>query len=162
MWAGIFLPLLALATGVFLYVYKRQREMIVALRRAREKIQLEETRVFDFLHGLGAALTAASKPSDLHVLIVEGALRILDGHGGALYLADRNGDLLRPAFATRNCPPFFDVPEGLTREPGFSWPAHLRVRTVAPEDGVLGAVWRDREPLLLRGEDSRLVALRVG
>src|SRR6185295_1689496 len=64
MWPGISLALLALFTGVFLSVYRRQREMIVALRRAREKIQLEETRVFDFLHGLGAALTAASKPSD--------------------------------------------------------------------------------------------------
>jgi sigma-B regulation protein RsbU (phosphoserine phosphatase) len=38
----------------------------------------------------------------------------------------------------------------------------LRLRTVAPEDGVLGAVWSEREPLLLRGEDSRLVSLRVG
>jgi sigma-B regulation protein RsbU (phosphoserine phosphatase) len=162
MWPGIFLALLALFTGVFLYVYRRQREMIVALRRAREKIQLEETRVFDFLHGLGAALTAASKPSDLHVLIVEGALRILDGHGGALYLSDRSGDLLRPAFATRNCPPFFNVPDNIASEPGFSWASYLRLRTVAPEDGVLGAVWTEGEPLLLRGEDSRLAALRVG
>jgi phosphoserine phosphatase RsbU/P len=162
MWPGITLALLALATGVFIYVYRRQREMIVALRRAREKIQLEETRVFDFLHGLGAALTAASKPSDLHVLIVEGALRILDAHGGALYLADRAGDLLRPAFATRNCPPFFEVSEALTKEPGFSWSSYLRLRTVAPEDGVLGAVWREGEPLLLRGEDSRLIQLRAG
>ena len=162
MWPGLSLALLALFTGVFLYVYRRQREMIVALRRAREKIQLEETRVFDFLHGLGAALTAASKPSDLHVLIVEGALRILDAHGGALYLADRAGDLLRPAFATRNCPPFFDVPENISKEPGFSWASYLRLRTVAPEDGVLGAVWREGEPLLLRGEDSRLTQLRAG
>ena len=58
MWPGILLALLALFTSVFVYVYRRQREMIEALRRAREKIQLEETRVFDFLHGLGAALTA--------------------------------------------------------------------------------------------------------
>ena len=162
MWSTALLAALALLAGTFASVYRRQREMIAALRRAREKIQLEETRVFDFLHGLGAALTAASKPTDLHVLIVEGALRILDSHGGALYLADRAGDILRPAFATRNCPPFFDVPEKLTREPSFSWPGYLRLRTVAPEDGVLGAVWTEREPLLLRGEDSRLVALRIG
>jgi sigma-B regulation protein RsbU (phosphoserine phosphatase) len=162
MWSAILVALLVLTAGTFVYVYQRQREMIAALRRAREKIQLEETRVFDFLHGLGAALTAASKPSDLHVLIVEGALRILDAHGGALYLAERAGDLLRPAFATRNCPPFFDVPPGITSEPGFSWPSYLRLRTVAPDDGVLGAVWSEGESLLLRGEDSRLTAHRVG
>ncbi|HSI14908.1 MAG TPA: GAF domain-containing SpoIIE family protein phosphatase [Chthoniobacter sp.] len=162
MWTAILFALLALTAGSFAYVYRRQREMITALRKAREKIQLEETRVFDFLHGLGAALTAVSKPTDLHVLIVEGALRILDAHGGALYLSDRAGDILRPAFATRNCPPFFDVPEKLTRESNFSWPGYLRLRTVAPEDGVLGAVWSEQEPLLLRGEDSRLVSLRIG
>src|ERR1700761_3163517 len=121
MWTAILFALLALSAGTFAYVYRRQRHMIDALRKAREKIQLEETRVFDFLHGLGAALTAASKPTDLHVLIVEGALRILDAHGGALYLADRSGDILRPAFATRNCPPFFDVPDNIASDPGFSW-----------------------------------------
>lgn len=162
MWPAVLIAILALTAGTFAYVYRRQRQMIDALRKAREKIQLEETRVFDFLHGLGAALTAVSKPTDLHVLIVEGALRILDGHGGALYLSDRAGDILRPAFATRNCPPFFDVPEKLTREPNFSWPGYLRLRTVAPEDGVLGSVWSEQEPLLLRGEDSRLVSLRIG
>jgi sigma-B regulation protein RsbU (phosphoserine phosphatase) len=162
MWPAVLLALLALTAGTFAYVYRRQRQMIDALRKAREKIQLEETRVFDFLHGLGAALTAVSKPTDLHVLIVEGALRILDAHGGALYLSDRAGDILRPAFATRNCPPFFDVPEKLTRELNFSWPGYLRLRTVAPEDGVLGSVWSEQEPLLLRGEDSRLVSLRIG
>src|SRR5579871_1684716 len=138
MWPAALLVLLVVTAGTFAYVYRRQREMIDALRRAREKIQLEETRVFDFLHGLGTALTAASKPTDLHVLIVEGALRILDAHGGALYLVDRSGEALRMAFATRNCPPCFDVPEKLTRETHFSWPGYLRLRTVTPEDGVLG------------------------
>ena len=71
--------------------------MIEALRVARKKIEIEEARVFDF-HGLGIALTETSKPSDLHVLIVEGALRIMDAHG-ASYLADRLSDHLRPAFA---------------------------------------------------------------
>src|SRR5450631_4449111 len=108
MWSTALLAALALLAGIFASVYRRQREMIVALRRAREKIQLEETRVFDFLHGLGAALSDTSKPSDLHVLIVEGALRILGAHGGALYLTDRPSESLRPAFATRNCPPFFE------------------------------------------------------
>jgi len=162
MWHAVLFALFALTAGTLVYVYQRQREMITALRRAREKIQLEETQVFDFLHGLGAALTASSEPADLHVLIVEGALQILHADGGALYLADRKGDSLRLAFATRNCPPFFDVPEKLIREPNFSWPGYLRIRTVAPEDGVLGSVWREREPLLLRGEDGRLAALRVG
>src|SRR5476649_1921850 len=116
MWHVVLLVLFAVTAGTFFSVYQRQREMIAALRRAREKIQLEETRVFDFLHGLGTALTESSKPSDLHALIVEGALRILDAHGGALYLAERTGEQLRPAFTTRGCPPFFDVPTNVTEQ----------------------------------------------
>ncbi len=161
MWGPIFFALFAVTAGSFISVYRRQREMIVALRRAREKIQLEETRVFDFLHGLGAALSDTSKPSDLHVLIVEGALRILGAHGGAVYLTDSSGQMLRPAFATRNCPPFFEVPAALLSEPGFAWPSHVRLHAVGSGEGTLGAVWRDREPLLLRGEDSRLGPLRA-
>ena len=161
MWVAVFFALFAATAVSFVYVYRRQREMIVALRRAREKIQLEETRVFDFLHGLGAALSDTSKPSDLHVLIVEGALRILGAHGGALYLTDRPSEALRPAFATRNCPPFFEVPAAVQQEPGFSWSSHVRLHAVSSGEGTLGAVWRDREPLLLRGVDNRLAALRA-
>lgn len=162
MWEVLFFALFAVVVGSFGYVYRRQREMIVALRRAREKILLEETRVFDFLHGLGAALSDTSRPSDLHVLIVEGALRILGAHGGALYLADRASETLRPAFSTRNCPPFFDVPQAVRTAPGFSWASYLRQHAVGAGEGVLGTIWREKEPLLLRGEDARLAALRQG
>ena len=162
MWTALSLALFAVAAGSFIYVYQRQREMIVALRRAREKIQLEETRVFDFLHGLGAALSDTSRPDDLHMLIVEGALRILGAHGGALYLMDHASETLRPVFSTRNCPPFFEVPEAVKNEPGFSWSAYLQFHSVGRDEGTLGAIWRDKEPLLLRGEDSRLAALRAG
>ena len=162
MWEVLFFALFAVVAGSFVYIYRRQREMIVALRRARAKILLEETRVFDFLHGLGAALSDTSRPSDLHVLIVEGALRILGAHGGALYLVDRASETLRPAFSTRNCPPFFDVPQAVRTEPGFTWASHLRQHAVGAGEGVLGTIWREKEPLLLRGEDARLTPLREG
>jgi sigma-B regulation protein RsbU (phosphoserine phosphatase) len=162
MWAAVFFALFAFTAGTFIYVFRRQRGMIVALRLAREKIQLEETRVFDFLHGLGAALSETSKPTDLHVLIVEGVLRILDAHAGALYLTDRPSDQLRPVFATRNCPPFFDVPQSVIQLPGFAWPGYLRLRSIASGEGLLGTVWRDREPVILRSGDSRLASVRVG
>jgi len=162
MWAAIFFALFAITAGTFIYVYRRQRLMIEALRLAREKIQIEETRVFDFLHGLGIALTDTSKPSDLHVLIVEGALRILEAHGGGLYLADRSSDHLRPAFVSRHCPPFFEVPQSVIHQPGFSWGSDLRLRGASTGEGVLGAVWRDKEPLLMGSEDERISILRAG
>src|SRR4030095_5868636 len=89
MWTGIILGLLVILAVSFIFVHRRQRAQITNLETARARIQLEETRVFDFLHGLGTALSEEAQQSDLHRLIVEGAQRILNAHGGSLYLADR-------------------------------------------------------------------------
>jgi sigma-B regulation protein RsbU (phosphoserine phosphatase) len=41
---------------------------------------------------------------------VEGAARVLDAHGGALYMMERAGGKLAPAYISRGCPPFVEVP----------------------------------------------------
>jgi sigma-B regulation protein RsbU (phosphoserine phosphatase) len=160
MWGFIFFALFAVTAGSFFFVYRRQVRAIRALRRERDKIELEEARVFDFLHGLGAALSDTSRPADLHVLIVEGALRILEASGGALYLVDRAGEHLRPAFVSRNCPPFFPVPESTEQMQGFTWQSFLRLHPVSAADGVLGEVWKTKEPLMITGDDPRAEPMR--
>src|SRR6188474_3672204 len=97
--------LLVAALLGWLFTYQRQRWRIRLLERSKEEIQVEETLVFDFLHGLGEAFRETIKPHDLHRLIVEGATRILDAHGGALYLTDRSGNKLVPVFLSKGCPP---------------------------------------------------------
>ena len=62
---------------------RRQRRAMLEVVRDKVKVQTEERRVFDFLHGIGEALKDETHFSDLHGLLVEGALRILEGHGGA-------------------------------------------------------------------------------
>jgi sigma-B regulation protein RsbU (phosphoserine phosphatase) len=156
MWATLF-GLLFLATALaFLVTHRRQEARIAALRRSRDKIEGEETRVFAFLHGLGTALTPTSGPGDLNVLIVEGALRVLEAHGGGLYRADKTGARLVPQFVSRHCPAFFAVAAEERGQVGFDWVAHLRRRSVAAGEGVLGEVWRTQEPLLLQAGDPRL------
>ncbi len=109
MWATIFFGLFAVTTVAFFSVHRRQRRQIAALGKARERLELEEARVFDFFHGLGAAVSAETNPHDLHRLIVEGSMRILDAYTGAVYLADRGGDQLRPEFVSKGCPMFVDL-----------------------------------------------------
>ena len=75
-----------------------------AAERARDKVVKEEARVFDFLHGLGEAFSTDLRPDDLHRLIVESAIRILDAHGGALYTVDRDGRTLVPALHLQELP----------------------------------------------------------
>ncbi|MDQ6809016.1 MAG: SpoIIE family protein phosphatase [Verrucomicrobiota bacterium] len=150
MWATIFLALfVACALGWFATSF-RQRTRIGQLERSKEEIQIEETLVFDFLHGLGEAFTETIRPADLHRLIVEGAARILDAQGGALYMMERAGGKLAPAYVSKGCPPLVQVPAQILQQ-GTTSPAsvenYLRTHTIAPGEGVIGRAWESRQSL---------------
>jgi sigma-B regulation protein RsbU (phosphoserine phosphatase) len=136
----------------WLLTYQRMRWRIRALERSNEAIQVEENLVFDFLHGLGEAFRDVIRPHDLHRLIVESSVRILDAHGGALYLADRAGMRLMPAFLSRGCPPLADVPDRILQQAATAPTAldsFLRAHPIEPDEGLVGRVWKSGEAVLL-------------
>src|SRR5438132_5463852 len=137
--------LLIACLAAWVYTLMRQRRSIRRLERSQEEIQVEETLVFDFLHGLGEAFSETIRPHDLHRLIVEGATRILDAHGGALYMADRTGTKLTPAFISKGCPPLVDVPPHILQQAAstpVALESYLCLHSVALGDGVIGSVWQ--------------------
>src|SRR6266568_6210281 len=110
MWPIVLCGLLFASVAGWIYTAVMFRRRVRLLERSKEEIQVEETLVFDFLHGLGEAFRETIRPHDLHRLIVEGATRILDANGGALYLTDRSGAKLMPAFISKGCPPLVPAP----------------------------------------------------
>src|ERR1700730_14362073 len=120
MWSFLLIGLLAATVIVLVGSNLKQRRSIEELRRAREEIQLEENRVFDFLHGLGEAFSEDLRSSDLHRLIVEGAMRILDAHGGSLYWVDRSAKMLIPSYISKGCPPLVEVPSQILQQSASS------------------------------------------
>ena len=179
MWTNVLLGLVVL-TAVFLYwKYRAQRRVLRATQKRLDDVKTEENRVFEFLHGLGSAFSDSLRPTDLHRMIVEGAARILEAQGGALYLTDRNGALLIPTFISKGCPPLVSVPPHILQQ-AITTPvaldSYLRLHPVpidgtdgkngaeAPTggDALLTDVWRNKEPLLLPAadRDPRLAALR--
>ncbi len=162
MWPTLLLALTLCGWGVTaLWQARRVR----ALERSKEEIQVEETLVFDFLHGLGEAFRETIRPLDLHRLIVEGATRILDAHGGALYLTDRAGNKLIPAFLSKGCPPLVSLPPNVISQIATSpsaLEAFLRVHPIHAGDGFLGSVWQTQQPVCLAdvGEVPELARLR--
>jgi phosphoserine phosphatase RsbU/P len=165
MWSFLLIGLLTASVIVLIAVVRRQGRRIEELKRAREELQVEENRVFDFLHGLGEAFSDDLRSSDLHRLIVEGATRITDAHGGALYLVDRTGKFLVPSFISKDCPPLVEVPRHISQQ-SLSSPlaleSYLRLHTVKSGEDLLGAVWERKEPLFLssRDADPRLERMR--
>src|SRR6266403_3458447 len=157
--------LLIACLAAWVYTLMRQRRSIRRLERSQEEIQVEETLVFDFLHGLGEAFSETIRPADLHRLIVEGATRVLDAQGGALYLTDRTGTKLVPTFVSKGCPPLVDVPPHILQQTAGTPVAlenFLRVHNIGNGEGVLGRVWRAATPLCLNefSEAPELATLR--
>src|SRR5216110_72470 len=152
MWPTLLYAALAIAICGWIFTSFRQRRKVHALERSKEEIQVEETLVFDFLHGLGEAFRETIKPHDLHRLIVEGATRILDAHGGALYLTDRSGNKLVPVFLSKGCPPLVPVPGHILHQAATTPAAlegFLRMHSVPPGEGLIGTVWQTTQPVSL-------------
>ena len=152
MWPTLLLGLLVASLAGWGITGYSQTRRIRRLERSHEEIQVEETLVFDFLHGLGEAFRGAIRPHELHRLIVEGAVRILDAQGGALYVTDRTGGKLTPAFISKGCPPLVDVPQHILQQAAGNPTAlesFLRLHTVAANEGLIGRVWQTGQAVCL-------------
>jgi len=139
------------------------RLLLAQAVRAREKAELEESRVFEFLHSLGEAFSSDLRSEELHRLMVESAIRILNATGGALYTVTRDGAGVTARFVSRGCPPLMEVPPQVLAQLESN-PAgiqsYLRNHLVEPGEGLVGKVWRDQDAVLLLPQDSRLMGLR--
>ncbi len=165
MWPILLFGLLLASVAGWIYTAQRQARRIRTLERSKEEIQVEETLVFDFLHGLGEAFSETIRPNDLHRLIVEGATRILDAHGGALYMTDRAGAKLVPAFISKGCPPLVEVPGDILQQAAATPSAlesYLRLHSVPLGEGTIGRVWQAGQSVCLNelSEVPELAKLR--
>jgi sigma-B regulation protein RsbU (phosphoserine phosphatase) len=165
MWPILLSGALAASIAGWIYTAILLSRRARLLERSKEEIQVEETLVFDFLHGLGEAFTETIRPLQLHRLIVEGATRVLDAHGGALYLADRTGTKLTPAFLSKGCPPLIDVPPEILEQAAvtpIALESYLRLHAIPLGEGIIGRSWQMGQSLCLNelSEAPELAKLR--
>jgi sigma-B regulation protein RsbU (phosphoserine phosphatase) len=165
MWPTLLLGLLLVSVAGWVVTSWFQTRRIRQLERSHEEIQVEETLVFDFLHGLGEAFRETIRPQELHRLIVEGGTRVLDAHGGALYVTDRTGGKLTPAFISKDCPPLVDVPQNILQQAAaapIALDGFLRLHAIGPGEGLIGRVWQTGQSVCLTefSEAPELAKLR--
>src|SRR5437867_207510 len=152
MWPTVLFGLLLASVAGWIITAYFQTRRIRSLERSHEEIQVEETLVFDFLHGLGEAFRETIRPQELNRLIVDGATRILDAHGGALYVTDRTGGKLTPAFISKGCPPLVDVPQNILQQAAanpVALESFVRLHTVVPGEGLIGRIWQTGQSVYL-------------
>lgn len=146
MWTYIFFALFAGTFIAFLVVLNSFTRRISELERQRADLQVEEDRVFDFLHELGEAFSEGVRSSELHRLIVEAATRILEAHGGALYLMDKTDAVLVPGFISKGCPAIQEVPLHVLQQAETNHMAlesYLRLSPVRRGIGIVGQTLSD-------------------
>jgi sigma-B regulation protein RsbU (phosphoserine phosphatase) len=159
------LVLLVVLAATFYVRDRTLRHRCRAERRAREKVELEESRLFDFLHSLGEAFSTDLRPDDLHRLMVESAIRILQAHGGALFTVNREGAGLSPRFVSKGCPPLMGAPPQISEQADKAAQAlrnYMRHHIIEPGEGLAGKVWRDQDAVLLLPDDTRLTSMSDG
>lgn len=149
----ILLLILLLVVGAFFVVVtRRQKQDLSTAREKQDAILAEERRLFSFLHDLGEALAQDGRRAAIHRVIVEGAQRVTDSGGGALYLLDENRNSLVPKFHSDECSPLVPLPErivAMARQNPSSLLSFLRLHAVEKNAGVLGAVYASQQPQIV-------------
>ncbi len=151
----LYLLVIFLGGALFAVLYMQLRKRLQRVARERDEIEVEEHRMFDFLHGLGEALQEDSSPAAMHRYIVDGVARVVGADAGVLYLIDLDGDgneELVPTYLTRANAPLIPLPKSVvhrseTRRDQKNLRSYLRLATVRAGEGLIGLALRDRLPI---------------
>lgn len=139
--------LLLAGAGVSLWLFMNLRREKTAMQQFKDEDVLRANRrrrVFDVLHVLGDAILGGQSDATVHRLIAEGAVKVVEADGAALYLLDDKGRSLVPRHCTKDCPPLIALPERIVTQAhtnAGTLPSFLRLHSIAPGEGVLGHVF---------------------
>ncbi len=151
-----FLVLLAVAlvavSAAFVRSTRKKEKALTDLLAEEQAIVAEERRMFGFLHELGEAITREEGQSSMYRLIVEGAMRVTDCTGGALYLLDAAGKAFVPRYFSDACVPTIDLPqriESLCRQNPGAELSFLRLHSIPLAEGLVGRVYAQQKARVL-------------
>jgi sigma-B regulation protein RsbU (phosphoserine phosphatase) len=149
------------ASAALVLVSRKKNRAISDLLKEEQAIVEEERRMFGFLHDLGEAIAREDSHSAMYRLIVEGAMRVLQSHGGALYLLDHTGKSLVPRFHSDHCCPLVDIPERIAamgKTNGSALLSFLRLHSIRSGEGIIGSVFASQKPEVIEDlrKDNRL------
>ena len=138
---------LLVGAGASSWLGARLRRSESALREFLEEDNLRANRrrrLFDVLHVLGDSILAGQSDATVYRLIAEGAAKVVESDGAALYLLDDKGRALVPRHCTKECPPLIALPERIVtqaRTNAGTLPSFMRLHSLEPGEGVVGHVF---------------------
>ncbi len=143
--------LVVLLAAVFVLLLRTARaknEAITRLLKEEQAIVEEERRMFSFLHDLGEAISREDSQAAMYRLIVEGAVRVMESTGGALYLLDSAERSLVPRHHSDKCVPLVGLPEriaSMARSNRTALLSFLRLHSIDASEGLVGSIFQSQK-----------------
>ncbi|MGE9271523.1 MAG: GAF domain-containing protein, partial [Verrucomicrobiales bacterium] len=139
---------------VFGLLFIRLRSRFHRKKAELHAMEGEETRMFEFLHRLGEAISSDTTRSNLYRIIVEGVDGVVTARGGAIYLLDESGEFLQPKYLSSDCPPLIGVPKEILRKSDAdprAMASYLRLTQVSSDQGIFGEALAMGEAIHMSG-----------
>lgn len=139
--------LLVAVIVLLLHANRVKNDAINRLLQEEQAIVEEERRMFSFLHDLGEAISREDSHMSMYRLIVEGAMKVMESSGGALYLLDANESSLVPRYHSDKCIPLVDIPERIAemaRSNQATLLSFLRLHSLAIGAGLPGDIFESQ------------------
>lgn len=142
----IYIFLFVIFAIVALLVWKREHGVTLAVTGEKDAIEVEERRMFNFLHGLGETLQRDNSPSSMHRYIVDGVIDVVGAEAGILYLLDGNTKHLVVVYQSPNViVPVLPVPEEVVVIPDQGDKEHqyrtfVRLSALERSDPLIGRI----------------------
>ncbi len=111
----IYAALILLLIGIALFLWVNEHRTAEQVKQELDEVQVEERRMFEFLHGLGESLQQDSSRGNLHRYIVEGVTKVVGADAGILYVFDEPNKKLVPVCQTKIPAPVLPLPPELNQ-----------------------------------------------
>ena len=150
----VYVVLLVLAIAGAIYIRMKERREVVRLARERDAIEIEERRMFNFLHGLGETLQEDHSPANMHRYIVEGVAEVIGGDAGVLYLLDGESGELVPVYQSVTTAPVLPEPAGIGEiedevEAESQYRSFIKLSALKKDDLFIGRVMTGKKQIYI-------------
>ncbi len=150
----VYAVLLALVLAVTVFIWVKDRREVARLACERDAIEIEERRMFDFLHGLGETLQEDHSPANMHRYIVDGVAGVIGGDAGILYLLDGDTGQLVPVYQSANVAPVLPEPAAIEVVDDFAeaeshYRSFIRLSALNPSDLFIGKVLNEKTQIFI-------------
>lgn len=146
----VYAAIILLLTVATFLLWRNERSAVKRIALEKDEIEVEERRMFDFLHGLGEKLQEDSSPVSMHRYIVDGVAEVIDADAGILYLLDADTEHLVPVYHSAKTAPVLPLPGEILESEGDEeaenqYRSYIRLSALISGETLLGGAMNATE-----------------